>query len=63
MFKSNVSFMKSPQLITAFWNFGLGNVIVHLGLALFNEVLRKKILLINSPNPNEPILWDKLTVI
>ena len=58
MFKSNIRFMKSPQLFAAFWNFGLGNFVVHIALALFNEVLRKKILIINSPNPEEPIVRD-----
>ena len=44
----NVSYLKTPLLFATIYNFAIGNFVVHISLALMNDVLREKIDIIND---------------
>ena len=39
-FLTNIKYFKSPMLFATFYNFAVGNFIVHISIALMNDVLR-----------------------
>ena len=39
-FLANMKYLKSPMLFATFYNFAVGNFIVHTSIALMNDVLR-----------------------